>query len=61
MNIMQTQPIVAPTAVVLLASVPYVTAQGSGIEYQYSTGMVSLTADHIGVKFTAYNQNTKEK
>ncbi len=29
-------------AVVLLASMPYVTTQGRGIEYQYTTGIVSL-------------------
>ncbi len=56
MRIRHTQLIVALAAVVLLASVPYVAAQQSGIEYQYATGMVSLTTDDIGVKVTAYNQ-----
>ena len=65
MRIRQTQLIVALTAVVLLASVPYVAAQGSGIEYQYATGIVSLTTDDIGVRvsadISAYNQNIIEK
>ena len=65
MNMKQTQLIVALAAVVLLASVPYVAAQGSGIEYQYATGMVSLTTDDIGVRvsadISAYNQNIMEK
>jgi len=52
----QTQLIVALAAVVLLVSVPYVAAQGSGIEYQYATGMVSLTTDDIGVRVSVYNQ-----
>ncbi len=56
MRIQHKQLIVALAAVVVLASVPYVTAQGSGIEYQYSTGMVSLTTDDIGVRVSAYNQ-----
>ena len=56
MNNTQTQLIVALAAVVLLASVPYVAAQGSGIEYQYATGMVSLTTDDIGIRVSAYNQ-----
>jgi hypothetical protein len=56
MNNTQTQLMVALAAVVLLASVPYVAAQGSGIEYQYATGMVSLTTDDIGVRVSAYNQ-----
>ena len=56
MKIRHTQLIVALAAVVLLASVPYVAAQQSGIEYQYATGMVSLTTDDIGVRVAAYNQ-----
>jgi hypothetical protein len=40
----------------LLASVPFVAAQSSGIEYQHANGVVSLTTDAIGVKVTAYNQ-----
>ena len=65
MNNTQTQLIVALAAVVLLASVPYVAAQGSGIGYQYATGIVSLTTDDIGVRvsadISAYNQNIIEK
>ncbi len=45
MNMKLAQLIVALTAVVLLASVPYVAAQGSGIEYQYTTGIVNLCLD----------------
>ena len=40
----------------LLATVPAATAQGSGIGYQYSSGMASLTTDQIGIKITAQNQ-----
>ncbi|MHA2602011.1 MAG: hypothetical protein AM324_007775 [Candidatus Thorarchaeota archaeon SMTZ1-83] len=40
----------------LLASVPFVAAQSSGIEYQHANGVVSLTTDTIGVKVSAYNQ-----
>jgi len=65
MRIRQTQLIVALAAVVLLASVPYVAAQGSEIEYQYATGIVSLTTDDIGVRvsadISAYNQDIMEK
>jgi len=56
MRIRNTQLIIALTAVVLLALVPYVAAQESGIEYEYDTGMVSLTTDDIGIKVTAFNQ-----
>ncbi len=52
----QTQLIAALAALVLFASMPYVTAQGSGIEYQYALGMVNLTTDDIGVRVSAFNQ-----
>ncbi len=65
MRIRQTQLIVALAAVVLLASVPYVAAQGSEIEYQYAMGIVSLTTDDVGVRvsadISAYNQDIMEK
>jgi len=65
MRIRQTQLIVALAAVVLLASVLYVAAQGSGIECQCATGIVSFTTDDIGVRvsadISAYNQNIMEK
>ena len=60
MNMNQTQLIVAPTTVVQLASVSYVTAQGSMIEYQYTIGIVSLTTHLVGINLTAYNQNIME-
>ena len=60
MNMKQTKLIVAPAAVVVLAPVPYVTVQESRIEYQYSTGMVNLTADYLGVIFPAYNQTLRK-
>jgi len=54
MRIRQTQPIVALAAVVLLASVPYVAAQGSGIKYQYAIVIVSLTTDDIGTLVSGF-------
>lgn len=56
MRIRQTHLLVAFTSLVLLASVPLVTAQGAGIEYGYASGMASLTTEDIGVKVTAFNQ-----
>jgi hypothetical protein len=43
-------------AVALLASVPFVAAQGSGIQYQHASNVVTVTTDAIGVKVTAFNQ-----
>jgi len=40
----------------LVASLPLVTAQGNGMQYQHSQGMVELSTDEISVKVTAMNQ-----
>ncbi|MFX0106762.1 MAG: hypothetical protein ACFE7R_00605 [Candidatus Hodarchaeota archaeon] len=41
---------------VLLASVPFVAAQSSGIQYEHANGVVTLSTDSIGVKVSAFNQ-----
>ncbi|MGD9380942.1 MAG: hypothetical protein PVI03_00695 [Candidatus Thorarchaeota archaeon] len=40
----------------LLASVPFVTAQSTGIQYQHANGVVTLTTDDIGIKVSAFNK-----
>ncbi|MFO7836820.1 MAG: hypothetical protein R6V83_09200 [Candidatus Thorarchaeota archaeon] len=40
----------------LVASLPLVTAQGNGMQYQHSQGMVELSTDDISIKVTAMNQ-----
>jgi len=40
----------------LVASLPLVSAQGNGMQYQHSQGMVELSTDEIGIKVTAMNQ-----
>jgi hypothetical protein len=39
----------------LLASVPFVAAQSTGIQYQHANGVVTLTTDDIGIKVSAFN------
>lgn len=39
----------------LLASLPFVAAQSTGIQYQHANGVVTLTTDDIGVKVSAVN------
>lgn len=48
--------IVAFATAVLLISLPPVTAQGSGIAYQYSTGIATLTTEDVAIKTTAFYQ-----
>ncbi|MGV9169769.1 MAG: hypothetical protein ACOC38_07510 [Promethearchaeia archaeon] len=40
----------------LVASLPLVSAQGNGMQYQHSQGMVQLDTGEIGVKVTAMDQ-----
>ncbi|TFG29348.1 hypothetical protein EU527_15980 [Candidatus Thorarchaeota archaeon] len=56
MRLKQSYLIVAFATLILLTSVPFVTAQGDGIEYQYTAGIASMTTDDIGVKVTAFDQ-----
>lgn len=45
-------------ALALLAvGVPLAAAQGNGIEYQYSAGIVTLETDDIAIKVTGYEQS----
>ncbi|MHA2118442.1 MAG: hypothetical protein ACW98J_05950, partial [Candidatus Thorarchaeota archaeon] len=39
----------------LLATVPFVAAQSTGIQYQHANGVVTLTTDDIGIKVSAFN------
>jgi len=39
----------------LLASLPFVAAQSTGIQYQHANGVVTLTTDDIGVKVSAFS------
>lgn len=39
----------------LLATVPLVAAQSTGIQYQHANGVVTLTTDNIGIKVSAFN------
>ena len=39
----------------LLATVPMVAAQSTGIQYQHANGVVTLTTDDIGIKVSAFN------
>ncbi|MFW9965636.1 MAG: hypothetical protein ACFFEA_00645 [Candidatus Thorarchaeota archaeon] len=43
------------TLMALLASVPFVAAQSTGIQYQHANGVVTLTTDDIGIKVSALN------
>jgi hypothetical protein len=43
------------TLMALLASVPFVAAQSTGIQYQHASGVVTLTTDDIGIKVSAFN------
>ncbi|MFX1544077.1 MAG: hypothetical protein ACFFCR_13805, partial [Promethearchaeota archaeon] len=39
----------------LLAALPFVAAQSTGIQYQHANGVVTLTTDDIGIKVSAVN------
>ncbi len=56
MTTMRNKLMISLVAVALLASVPFVTAQGSGIQYQHANNVVTVTTEALGVRVTAFNQ-----
>ncbi|MFW9845136.1 MAG: hypothetical protein ACFFD6_00185 [Candidatus Thorarchaeota archaeon] len=40
----------------ILVAIPFVAAQGTGIQYQHANGVVTLSTDDIGIKVSAVNK-----